>query len=48
MVAFRSVLAATYFNAMLRFDIQMRDYDASGLDFFYCADNGLGIYSGSL
>jgi NitT/TauT family transport system substrate-binding protein len=42
------VLAATCFDATLKFAMQMRGHDASGLDFLYFADNGLDIYSGAL
>ncbi|MBE1205488.1 ABC transporter substrate-binding protein [Aminobacter carboxidus] len=48
LVASRSVLAATCFDATLKFAMQMRGYDASALDFLYFADNGLDIYSGAL
>ncbi|GAA4129291.1 ABC transporter substrate-binding protein [Aminobacter aganoensis] len=48
LVASRSVLAATCFDATLKFAMQMRGYDASALDFLYFADNGLDTYSGAL
>jgi NitT/TauT family transport system substrate-binding protein len=48
LVASRAVLAATCFDATLKFAMQMRGHDASGLDFLYFADNGLDIYSGAL
>lgn len=48
MVASRSVLAATCFDATLKFAMQMRGHDTSALDFLYFADNGLDTYSGAL
>ena len=48
LVASRSVLAATCFDATLKFAMQMRGHDASALEFLYFADNGLDIYSGAL
>ncbi len=48
LVAQRSVLAATCFDATLKFAMQMRGYDTSALEFLYFADNGLDTYSGAL
>lgn len=48
LVAQRSVLAATCFDATLKFAMQMRGYDTRALEFLYFADNGLDIYSGAL
>jgi NitT/TauT family transport system substrate-binding protein len=48
MIANREVLAATCFDATLRFAMVMRGHDPSGLRFLYFADHGLDIYSGAL
>lgn len=48
LVASRSVLAATCFDATLKFAMQMRGHDTSALEFLYFADNGLDTYSGAL
>ena len=48
LVATRSVLAATCFDATLKFSMQMRGYDTSALEFLYFAENGLNTYSSAL
>ena len=48
LVAARAVLAATCFDATLKFAMQMRGHDSSGLQFLYFADHGLDIYSSAL
>lgn len=48
LVAAREVLAATCFDATLKFAMESRGYDTSALAFLYFADNGLDTYSSAL
>lgn len=48
LVASGGVLAATCFDATLKFAMTMRGHDSTGLHFLYFADHGLDIYTGSL
>ena len=43
MVATHEVLAATCFDATLKFAMRMRGYDSSDIEFLYFADHGLDI-----
>jgi len=45
LVASRQVLAATCFDATLKFAMRMRGYDSSDIDFLYFADHGLDDYT---
>lgn len=48
MVAAREVLAATCFDATLKFAMRMRGHDSSDIEFLYFADHGLDVYSSAL
>jgi len=48
MVAGREVLAATCFDATLKFAMPMRGHDSSDIDFLYFADHGLDSYSSAV
>jgi NitT/TauT family transport system substrate-binding protein len=48
LVATRAVLAATCFDATLKFAMQMRGYDTTALAFLYFERNGLDTYSSAL
>lgn len=48
LVAAREVLAATCFDATLKFAMRSRGYDSTALRFLYLADNGLDIHSAAL
>lgn len=45
LIASRSVLAATCFDATLKFAMRMRGCDSSDLEFLYFADHGLDAYT---
>ena len=48
MVAAHEVLAATCFDATLKFAMRMHGYDSSDIEFLYFADHGLDIYSSAV
>jgi NitT/TauT family transport system substrate-binding protein len=48
LVASREVLAATCFDATLKFAMPMRGHDSSDIDFLYFADHGLDSYSSAV
>lgn len=48
LVASREVLAATCFDATLKFAMPMRGHDSSHIDFLYFADHGLDSYSSAV
>lgn len=48
LVANRAVLAATCFDATLKFAMPMRGHDSSDIDFLYFADHGLDSYSSAV
>ena len=48
LVANREVLAATCFDATLKFAMTMRGHDSSDIDFLYFADHGLDSYSSAV
>lgn len=48
LVANREVLAATCFDATLKFAMPMRGHDSSGIAFLYFADHGLDSYSSAV
>lgn len=48
LVAGREVLAATCFDATLKFAMPMRGYDSSDIEFLYFADHGLDSYSSAV
>jgi len=48
LVANREVLAATCFDATLKFAMPMRGHDSSDIDFLYFADHGLDSYSSAV
>jgi ABC-type nitrate/sulfonate/bicarbonate transport system substrate-binding protein len=48
LVASREVLAATCFDATLKFALPMRGHDSSDIEFLYFADHGLDSYSSAV
>lgn len=48
LVANREVLAATCFDATLKFAMPMRGHDSSDIEFLYFADHGLDSYSSAV
>lgn len=48
LVAGRAVLAATCFDATLKFYMPMRGHDSSDIEFLYFADHGLDSYSSAV
>lgn len=48
LVASREVLAATCFDATLKFAMRMRGHDSSDIEFLYFADHGLDAYSSAV
>jgi ABC-type nitrate/sulfonate/bicarbonate transport system substrate-binding protein len=48
LISAREVLAATCFDATLKFAMRSRGYDSSALQFLYFADKGLDLHSAAL